>query len=50
MGQKNAGRNNSQMFIMDDENLYIQEAQGSPSMRIIEKDTKVHLHQIAQSQ
>lgn len=39
MGQKNAERNNGQMFIMDDENLHIQEAQGNPSMRNIKKTT-----------
>ena len=39
MGQKNAERNNGQMFIMDDENLHIQEAQGNPSMRNIKKNT-----------
>lgn len=37
--QKNAERNNGQMFIMDDENLHIQEAQGNPSMRNIKKTT-----------
>ena len=51
MGQKNTGRNNGQMFIMDEENVHIQEAQGSPSRRNIKKKhTKVHLHQIAQRQ
>lgn len=39
MGQKNAERNDGQMFIMDDENLHIQEAQGNPSMRNIKKTT-----------
>ena len=39
VGQKNTGRNNGQMFIMDEENVHIQEAQGSPSRRNIKKNT-----------